>query len=131
MKYFSFKEMIHSDTALSKGINNIPNWQDIYNLKELVECVLDPLRSLYGRPVYINSGYRSKALNKALNGSKSSDHMKGCAADITAGSKEENRKLFELIKDNLTYDQLIDEKDYQWIHVSYRKDNNRRQILHL
>ena len=130
MKYFTFKEMIQSDTAKSKGIENIPNWDQINALMNLIKYVLDPLRSLYKRAIRVSSGFRSEALNEAVNGSKTSQHMKGEAADITAGSKKANRKLFELIRDNLTFDQLIDESDYSWIHVSFTK-NNRNQILHL
>lgn len=130
MKYFTFKEMIQSDTAKSKGIENIPNWDQINALTNLVKYVLEPLRALYKKPVYVSSGFRSEALNEAVNGSKTSQHMKGEAADITAGSKKANMKLFELIRDNLTFDQLIDESDYSWIHVSFTK-NNRNQILHL
>ena len=130
MKYFTFKEMIQSDTAKSKGIENIPNWDQINALTNLVKYVLEPLRALYKKPVYVSSGFRSEALNEAVNGSKTSQHMKGEAADITAGSKKANMKLFELIRDNLTFDQLIDESDYSWIHISFTK-NNRNQILHL
>lgn len=130
MKYFTFKEMIQSDTAKSRDIENIPNWDQINALTNLVKYVLDPLRSLYKKAIRVSSGFRSEALNEAVNGSKTSQHAKGEAADITAGSKKENMKLFQLIKDNLTFDQLIDESDYSWIHVSFTK-NNRNQILHL
>lgn len=130
MKYFTFKEMIQSDTAKSNGIENIPNWDQINALMNLIKYVLDPLRSLYKKAIRVSSGFRSEALNEAVNGSKTSQHMKGEAADITTGSKKENMKLFQLIKDNLTFDQLIDENDYSWIHVSFTK-NNRNQILHL
>lgn len=130
MKYFTFKEMIQSDTAKSNGIENIPNWDQINALMNLIKYVLDPLRSLYKKAIRVSSGFRSEALNEAVNGSKTSQHMKGEAADITAGSKKANMKLFELIRDNLTFDQLIDESDYSWIHVSFTK-NNRNQILHL
>lgn len=130
MKYFTFKEMIQSDTAKSRDIENIPNWDQINALTNLVKYVLDPLRSLYKKAIRVSSGFRSEALNEAVNGSKTSQHMKGEAADITAGSKKENMKLFQLIRDNLTFDQLIDENDYSWIHVSFTK-NNRNQILHL
>lgn len=130
MKYFTFKEMVQSDIAKSKDIENIPNWDQINALMNLIKYVLDPLRSLYKKAISVSSGFRSEALNEAVNGSKTSQHMKGEAADITAGSKKANMKLFELIRDNLTFDQLIDENDYSWIHVSFTK-NNRNQILHL
>ena len=131
MKYFTFKELVYSDTAKIKNIDNTPTWDDIDKLKDLVKYVLDPLRELYGKPVYVSSGYRSEELNEAVNGSKTSDHKRGCAADITAGSKESNKILFELIKDNLEYRQLIDECDYTWIHVSYDSKDNKKQMLHL
>ena len=131
MKYFTFKEMIQSDTAKSKGIENIPDWDQIDALKSLIETILDPLREWYNKPIYVNSGYRSEALNKAVGSSKSSQHLLGMAADIDTYNPDENRKLFEYIKDNLEFDQLIDEKNMQWIHVSYNKDHNRKQVLHL
>ena len=123
--------MIKSNTAKSKGIDNIPTWDEIDNLKKLIEAILDPLREWYGKPIYINSGYRSEALNKAVGGSKSSQHALGMAADIDTYNPDENRKLFEYIKDNLEFDQLIDEKNMQWIHVSYNEGHNRKQVLHL
>ena len=67
-----------------------------------------------------------------MGGAKTSQHMRGEAADITAGSKTENKKLFELIRDNLPFDQLIDESNYSWMHVSYvSTSKNRKQILSL
>lgn len=94
--------------------------------------VLDPLRDAYGKPIRVNSGYRSPALNKAVKGSKTSQHVKGQAADITGGNKQENKKLFELAQElNLPYCQLIDERGFTWVHISYDKNNVKRQILHL
>ncbi|WP_226387208.1 D-Ala-D-Ala carboxypeptidase family metallohydrolase [Gallalistipes aquisgranensis] len=79
----------------------------------------------------MTSGFRSPRLNEAVNGVPSSQHVKGEAADITVGNPEDNRKLFELIRTSgLAFDQLIDERNYTWLHVSY-SDNNRKQILHL
>ena len=106
MKYFSFAEMIKSDTAKAKGMDNIPTWEEIDNLKRLIEAVLDPLREWYGRPITVTSGYRSEALNKAVNGVSTSYHLGGFAADITAGSKYENRKLFDYIKENLPFTEM-------------------------
>lgn len=131
MKYFTISELCKSNIAVQKGIDNTPNQQIIDNLKQLVLKILDPLREAYGMPITVNSGYRSLKLNKAMNGAKSSQHMKGQAADITGESKENNKKLFELIQSlQLPYDQLIDEQNFSWIHVSYSK-NPRKQILHL
>lgn len=131
MKYFTIKELSKSSTAIQKKIDNTPNSEIVSNLEQLVDQILDPLRERYGKPIKVNSGYRCPALNKAVNGSKSSQHMKGLAADITAGSLKENKILFELVQElKLPFDQLIDEKNFRWIHVSFSK-NPRKQILHL
>jgi hypothetical protein len=113
------------------GIDNTPNSEIVKNLKQLVEYILDPLRERYKKPIYVNSGYRCDALNKAVGGSKNSSHLYGLAADITAGSPEENKILFELIQElDLPFQQLIDEKNFSWIHVSF-SNNPKKQILHL
>ena len=131
MKYFTINELCKSTTATSKRIDNSPNDEISFNLEQLVDKVLDPLRDKYGKPIKVNSGYRCEALNKAVGGSKTSQHRYGQAADITAGSKLENKKLFILACElDLPFDQLIDENNYSWIHVSYRQ-NPRKQILHL
>ena len=120
-----------SNTATAKGIDNTPDQTITDNLTKLIEAVLDPLREWYGKPITVNSGYRCEALNKAIGGAKSSQHMLGEAADITVGSKEENEKLFNYIKDNLEFDQLINESDFSWVHVSYREGRLRKQVLEL
>lgn len=131
MKYFTIKELCKSATATQRGIDNSPNSEITKNLEQLVDNVLDPLREKYGKPISVNGAYRCPELNKAVGGSKTSQHMKGLAADITVGSPEKNKQLFQLIIDmNLPYDQLIDEKQFRWIHVSYT-NNPRKQILHL
>ena len=131
MKHFTIKELAHSDTVLAKGIDNFPTAEAINNLTKLVDNVLDPLREKYGKPILVSSGYRSAILNRSVNGATSSQHRLGEAADITVGSKEGNRKLFEIIKSELPFDQLIDEKDFSWVHVSFREGRNRKQILKL
>lgn len=132
MKYFTMGEMISSATADAHGIKNTCDLASATALKALVDNVLDPLREWFGKPIYVNSGYRSPQLNRLVGGAVNSQHTKGEAADITTGCKEENKKLFEYLADNLPYDQLIDEKDYSWIHVSYKADGtNREQVLRL
>lgn len=132
MRNFTIQELTASATAAAKKINNDPTPEAAENLKLLVDNVLDPLRDAYGKPIRVNSGYRSPALNTAVKGSKTSQHVKGQAADITGGSKAENKKLFELAQElNLPYCQLIDEKNFSWVHISYDKNNVKRQILHL
>ena len=127
MKYFSFSEMIVTDT----GLENIPNWYQIDNIKRLINDLLDPIREKWGKPIRVNSCFRSEAVNSAVNGARNSQHKTGEAADITTGNPTDNKRLFEMIASSgLTYDQLIDEKNYQWIHISLSK-RNRQQILHL
>lgn len=131
MKYFTIKELCKSSTAEQLKIDNSPTQDIIANLTALVDNILDPLRIAYRKPIIVNSGYRCEALNKAVGGSKTSQHRYGLAGDITGGSKQENKKLFELVKKlNLPFDQLIDESDFSWIHVSYSK-KPRKQVLHL
>jgi hypothetical protein len=127
MKYFTLKELTHTN----KNLPNVPDKAAEANLIQLVENVLDPLRELYGKPIKVNSGYRSQLVNAATeNASKTSDHMTGRAADIDTIS--DNALLFKLIRDNFTFDQLIwekgDSKAPSWIHVSYREGANRNQI---
>ena len=94
--------------------------------------MLQPARELYRKPIRVTSGFRSLAVNRAVGGVRNSQHTRGEAADITVNSKEENKKLFELIRDNLSFDQLIDERDFSWIHVSYKsEEENRKQVLKL
>ena len=98
----------------------------------VVDNVLDPLREWWGKPISVNSAYRCPELNAAVKGSKSSQHMKGEAADIDTGDRQQNKLLFEFIRKNLPYDQLIDESNFAWVHVSYRADGaNRKQMLSL
>lgn len=133
MKYFTIKELSKSSTATAKGIDNTPTPEAVTNLHALVDNILDPLREALGKPLYVNSGYRSLALNKAVGGAATSQHVTGQAVDITASPKSDNGKLFKLIESlNLPYDQLIWEKGNNqypdWIHISY-VDNNRHQKL--
>lgn len=94
--------------------------------------VLDPLRKWYGKPITVNSGFRCPALNKAVKGSNTSQHMTGQAADIDTGDRQQNKLLFDYIQKNLPFDQLIDESNFAWVHVSFRADGmNRNQVLKL
>ena len=123
--------MTRSAEALRRGIDNTPPPEVEVRLNTLIAQLLDPVRELWGGPVTVNSGFRCPLLNSVVGGVPSSQHVKGEAADITVGSPEDNRKLFELIRTSgLAFDQLIDERNYAWIHVSYSAEN-RCQILHL
>ena len=130
MKYFTIAELVKSNEADKRGIDNRCKKEHIINLTALVENVLDPLREAYGKPITVNSGYRCPALNKVVKGSPTSDHITGRAADITGGSPDENKKLFYLAQSiGISFDQLIDEKGFQWIHISYRGEKeNRKQV---
>ena len=131
-KYFTIGELCKSDTAVEKRIENTPDNTTIERLNALmIEC-LDKVREMWGKPIGVNSGYRSAELNRAVGGDENSQHLRGEAADITTGSKDNNRKLFDLIvASDIPFDQLIDESGYRWLHISYCKDYNRKQVLHL
>ena len=129
MKYFTIEELTRSATATTRGIDNTPTPEIKANLERLVEKVLDPLREKYGKPITVNSGYRCPELNKAVGGSKTSDHVKGFAADLTGGSKQENEKIFNIIRDNFAWTQLINERDFSWVHVSYDPNRIKNQVL--
>ena len=132
---FSLKELTHSSTANYHKVDNTPGRLELENLKKLCHDILQPIRDKYGKSIFVTSGYRNPIVNRLVNGSSTSQHILGQAADITVGSKEGNKKLFELIvqmieSGEITVGQLISEKDYSWIHISlpYKKVN---QILHL
>lgn len=134
MKYFTVAEFVRSETADRRGIDNKLPKELLPNVQALITNVLDPLREAWGKPITVTSGYRCKALNKAVGGSATSQHMVGQAADVTAGSRKENKRLFYLIQElGLDFDQEIWEKGNSegpdWVHVSYQEGNNRKQVL--
>ena len=132
MKYFSIVELCRSRVAERKKIKNEPTKAIEKNLEALVENVLDPLREAWGRPIHVNSGYRCAELNKAVGGSPTSHHVRGMAADITAGDTITNIKLFNLVlKLGLPFTQLIDEQHYTWLHISYDASNLKKEVRHL
>jgi len=131
-KNFTLGEMIQSQTAIRKNIDNNPNGDQILNLIDLCDNVLQPLRDAIG-PIRISSGFRSQKLNVAIGGAASSQHcaLNGAAADIDMGEK--NAEVFEWLKANVDFDQLIwefgDKSNPSWVHVSYKEGKNRNQIL--
>lgn len=133
-RYFALSEMLRSETATRKHIANTPSHDVCQRINYLLDHTLDPVRELWGKPIGVNSGYRSEALNAAVGGVRTSQHTSGEAADITTGSADGNRRLFDAIAEsNIDFDQCIDESYYKWIHISCRfnSSGNRRQILHL
>ena len=132
----SLAECTKSLTATRLGIDNAPDDWTIENLKAVAECVFQPLRSAFGCPIYVSSGYRSEELNVAIGGSKRSQHIQGRALDLDADvfGRCTNSQIFNFIKDNLEFDQLIwefgDQDNPDWVHVSYVHDGvNRKRCL--
>jgi hypothetical protein len=132
----NLSEITRSDTAKRHGIDNTPTFDHLENFKLLAEKVFEPIRAHFGVPIFISSGYRSKALNSFIGGSASSQHCKGEAIDIDMdgiNSEVNNRMIFDFIKDHLEFDQLIWEfgtdSNPDWVHVSYTKSGNRNQKL--
>lgn len=134
-KYTTLQEVIKSNTASVLQIQNIPNDEQIRNLKLLCIEVFDKVREHFGKPIGITSGFRSIELNNRIGGSKNSQHMEGKALDIDGDLLGGvcNKDIFEYIKNNCTFDQLIwefgTENAPDWVHVSYNKGVNRKQIL--
>lgn len=131
--YFTLSEMFRSTIATKNGIDNTTTDENIIaNIKALFKYVLDPARKQYGAKIQVTSGYRCPKVNTIAKGANSSQHMKGEAADLTTGTKAGNVVLYDIIRQNGNYDQLINENDYSWVHVSWKRDGiNRRQELAL
>jgi zinc D-Ala-D-Ala carboxypeptidase len=132
-KNFTLNELTASNTAKSKGISNEPDAKQLAALQLLVEKILQPLRDGIDKPIKVSSGLRVPALNKAIGGSVTSQHCKGEAVDIQMSGKTGNAKLFNYIKENLVFDQMIWEfgtqENPEWVHVSYSAKGNRGEIL--
>lgn len=128
-EHISLHEATISPTALRLGIKNEPNEAELTAMQLVANLCFEPLRMWYGKPIKVNSFFRCSALNVAVGGAKTSQHCLGEAIDMSAGSKEENEKLFNWCKDNLDYDQLINEYDFSWVHISYKRSGNRKQIV--
>jgi hypothetical protein len=134
-KYITYQEAVTSQTAIRKGINNTPNSNALINMQLLGIRVFDIVREHFKKPIRVSSFYRSLILNNAVGGSRTSQHVTGEAIDIQATKGFTNAQIFNFIKDNLEFDQLIWEygtkENPAWVHVSYRKSGNRKQILYV
>jgi len=129
-KHITLQEATESATALRMGIKNTPNEVELDAMKYVAENLFEPTREWYDKPIKINSFFRCLALNKAVKGSLTSGHLLGNSIDISAGSKAENKKIFDFIKlSGLEFDQLINEYNYTWLHISLKKTGNRKQML--
>ena len=136
-EHLDLSEVTRSESAKRKGISNMPTEAHIANFKLLAEKIFEPIRTHFRCPIIISSGYRSKELNAAIGGSLTSQHCQGEAIDIDMDGSTNgvtNRMVFDYIKDNLNFDQLIyefgDANNPDWVHVSYESTGNqRKQIL--
>ena len=133
--HISYKEATYSNTATRRGIDNIPNEEQLENMQLISEAVFEPLRVYVGGPIKINSFFRSPKLNTAIGGSKTSQHCKGQAMDIddTFGHIT-NAEMYFWIKENIDFDQMIwefgDDKNPNWVHISYvSPEKNRNRCL--
>ena len=140
-KNFTLEELIESNTALRRGIDNNPDADHIHNLVALCEHILQPLRDKIGKPIRITSGYRSAELNTAIggasrNGKPTSDHCFGRAADIKLIIDGENRSellYLGILEMNIPFKQMIwefgDKETPQWVHIAFDKENNKKECL--
>jgi hypothetical protein len=136
-EHLSLAEVTKSDTAKRRGVSNMPTEAHIANFKLLAENIFEPIRNHFGKPIFISSGYRSAELNKAIGGAASSQHCQGEAIDIDMDGRPggvTNKMVFDFIKENLNFDQLIWEfgtdANPDWVHVSYESTGKqRKQIL--
>jgi hypothetical protein len=133
-EHFALAEFTRSESAKRHGVSNDPTPEHLQNLINLCEKVLEPIRIKFG-PINISSGYRSKALNHYIGGSLNSQHCEAKAADIDQDGMggASNTEIFNYIKDNLDFDQMIwefgDNNKPDWVHVSYNGAKNRKQVL--
>jgi len=130
-KNLTLDEATKSATAIKNGISNKPSGEHLSNLIQIATKIFQPVRDHFQKPIIVSSGYRSKALNDLIGGASGSQHSKGEALDLD-GSVD-NFLIFEFIKNNLEFDQLIwefgDDENPDWVHVSYKTENNRGEVL--
>jgi zinc D-Ala-D-Ala carboxypeptidase len=136
-KNLDLGELTRSESAKRAGISNTPTAEHIENMKKLATNIFQPIRDHFGVPIFISSGYRSKQLNDRIGGSSTSQHSSGEAIDIDMDGSSNgvtNKEVFDFIKDNLEFDQLIWEfgtkNNPDWVHVSYESTGRqRKQVL--
>ena len=130
-KNFSRAEIEHSNTAKRLDIKNEMSEKHLEHMQGLIDNLIQPMRDAIG-PIRVTSGYRSPQLNRAIGGSRTSQHCKGQALDIQywSGGKMNNKVIYDwVLESDIEFDQMINEFDYAWIHISLKKNSNRRQVL--
>ena len=130
-KNFLLSEITNSNAAKRLGIENEPTEKHLENLQRIVDILLQPLRDALG-PIRISSGFRNSSINRAIGGSRKSQHCKGEALDIQfwKDGKKCNEEIYRWILDSgIEFDQMINEFDSSWIHISLAKRINRKQVL--
>ncbi len=130
-KNFVLSEITKSNTAKRLGIKNEPEKKHLENMQRLITNLIQPMRDSLG-PIRISSGYRNPELNRAIGGSRTSQHCKGEALDIQFWKEGQmrNQEIYHwILKSGLDFDQMINEFNFAWIHISLKKDKNRKQVL--
>ena len=135
-KHITINEATFSAKAVTNKISNIPNESQLEAMQLVAEKLFEPLREWYGKPIKINSFFRSPKVNELVKGASNSNHLRGEAIDITAGSRTENKKLFDWCKANFKdFDELIfeygDASGPDWVHISFKSKGNRKKIIHI
>ena len=130
---FKISELIHSDTSIKHNINNMPDINSLDNMLELICYCLQPLREKIKKPIIITSGYRNSEVNKLVGGVANSQHTKGQAVDFVINRMTVEQIINFIKVNNIEFDQLIGEynKNSKWVHISYVKNNNRKQVFNL
>lgn len=125
---FKMSELIHSDTAVRQNINNMPDINSLDCMLDLIVHCLQPIREKIAKPMIISSGYRNSQVNKLVGGVATSQHCKGQAVDFTVKGMSVAAVIEFIKKSGIEYDQLINEYN-KWVHISYVKGRNRKQVL--
>jgi hypothetical protein len=128
MLNFKISELIYSDTAVSKNINNMPDINSLDCMLNLIVYCLQPIRDKLKKPMLITSGYRNSEINKLVGGASNSQHTKGQAVDFVVKGMTVNQVIEFIIRSGVEYDQLINEYN-KWVHISFCQGKNRRQYL--
>ena len=128
---FVLSEITRSNTAKRLGIDNGPNKEHLQNIQRIITNLIQPMRDAIG-PIRISSGYRNPNVNRAIGGSTKSQHCKGEALDLQFWNDGQisNKEIYDwVLRSDVEFDQMINEFDFAWIHISLTKEGNRKQVL--